>query len=104
MSETWDTFIFEPLGPNVRSQYGYIAGYVRTYHKRFRPGLAHDTFLVFYLEFSASEQFSINLQTKDISIQEAIAGAKLLSTHLKSLTYETNFDPFMIVFSMAAEI
>ena len=34
------------------------------------------------------------MQTKDISIQEAIAGAKLLSTHLKSLRYETIFDSF----------
>ena len=47
-----------------------------------------------YLVFSASEQFSIKLQTKDISIQEAIGGTKLLSTHLKSLRNETNFDSF----------
>ena len=37
--------------------------------------------------FFASEQFSINLQAKDITIQEAITGAKLLSTHLRSLRY-----------------
>ena len=34
--------------------------------------------------FSAAEQFSINLQAKDITIQEAIHGAELLVRHLKS--------------------
>ena len=38
-----------------------------------------------YLIFSASEQLSINLQSKDITIQEAIKGAILLSSYLNSI-------------------
>ena len=34
-----------------------------------------------YLIFSAAEQLSINLQAKDITIQEAVTGASLLTTH-----------------------
>ena len=35
-----------------------------------------------YTVFSAAEQFSVNLQAKDITVQEAIRGAKLLVSHL----------------------
>ena len=35
--------------------------------------------------FAAAEQFSTNLQSKDITIQEAIRGSELLISHLKSL-------------------
>lgn len=45
-----------------------------------------------YLLFSAVEQFSVNVQAKDITIQEAVNGAKLLATYLKSLRNETKFD------------
>lgn len=38
-----------------------------------------------YLVFSFAEQLSINLQAKDITIQEAVKGAELLTTHLRSL-------------------
>ena len=38
-----------------------------------------------YLIFSVAEQLSINLQSKDITIQEATKGATLLSSYLKSL-------------------
>lgn len=38
-----------------------------------------------YLLFSVTEQLSINLQAKNITIQEAVSGAKLLVSHLKSL-------------------
>ena len=44
--------------------------------------------------FSAAEQFSVNLQAKDITVQEAIRGAKLLVSHLKSLRTEAHFDVF----------
>ena len=47
-----------------------------------------------YLVFSAAEQLSVNLQAKDITIQEAINGAKLLTTHLKSLRNEARFNIF----------
>lgn len=43
--------------------------------------------------FSAAEQFSINLQAQDITIQEATRGAELLS-HLKSLRTEAQFNHF----------
>ena len=47
-----------------------------------------------YLVFSFSEQFSVNLQAKDTTIQEAVNGAKLLITHLKSLRNEDKFNVF----------
>ena len=37
-----------------------------------------------HLIFSTCEQFSINLQSVDITVQEAIRGAQLLVKHLKS--------------------
>ena len=46
------------------------------------------------LVFLAAEQLSINMQAKDITIQEAINGAKLLTTHFKSLRNEAKFDFF----------
>ena len=45
-----------------------------------------------HLIFSASEQFSTNLQAKDTSIQEATCGAGLLVTHYQSLRTESKFD------------
>ena len=47
-----------------------------------------------HLIFSASEQFSTNLQAKDTSIQEATRGANLLVTHYQSLRAEPKFDRF----------
>lgn len=47
-----------------------------------------------YLIFSAAEQLSINLQSKDITIQEAIRGATLLSSYLQSLRNEEKFNAF----------
>ena len=56
-----------------------------------------DTFFglkVAYLIFSTAEQLSTNLQAKDITVQEALHGAKLLVTHLRSLRSEAKFDTF----------
>ena len=56
-----------------------------------------DTFFALtlaYLVFSSAEQLSINLQEKDITIQETVRGAELLSTHLKSLRNESHFNHF----------
>lgn len=47
-----------------------------------------------YLIFSAAEQLSINLQAKDITIQEATTGASLLTAHLHSLRNEEKFNSF----------
>ena len=47
-----------------------------------------------YLVFSSAEQLSINLQAKDITVQEAVRGADLLTSHFKSLRNEDNFDRF----------
>ena len=47
-----------------------------------------------YLVFSATEQLSVNLQAKDITVQEAINGAKLLTTLLTSLRNEVRFNIF----------
>ena len=47
-----------------------------------------------HLIFSAAEQFSINLQAKNITVQEAIHGAELLVHHLKSNRTESKFDLF----------
>ncbi len=49
-----------------------------------------------HLIFSAAEQFSTNLQAKNITIQEATRGAKLLVSHLKSLRKEARFDIFYV--------
>ena len=46
------------------------------------------------LLFSASEQLSINLQAKDTTVQEAVHGAKLLVSHLKSLRTNAKFNAF----------
>ena len=47
-----------------------------------------------YTVYSAAEQFFVNLQVKNITVQEAIRGAKLLVSHLKSLRTEAHFDTF----------
>ena len=47
-----------------------------------------------HLVFSSSEQLSINLQSVDITIQEALNGAELLSSHLQSLRNDKHFDRF----------
>ena len=47
-----------------------------------------------YLLFSACDQLSINLQAKDMTVQEAVRGAKLLVTHLQSLRTDTKFNAF----------
>ena len=47
-----------------------------------------------YLVFSSAEQLSVNLQAVDITIQEALKGAELLITHLKSLRNDACFDRF----------
>ena len=41
--------------------------------------------------FSAAEQFSVNLQAKDFTVQEAIHGAQLLVCHLKPNRTESKF-------------
>ena len=47
-----------------------------------------------YLIFSAAEQVSINIQAKDITVQEAVRGAQLLKTHLSSMRNEAKFESF----------
>ena len=47
-----------------------------------------------YLIFSAAEQLSINIQAKDITVQEAVRGAQLLIKHLRSIRNESKFDNF----------
>ncbi len=47
-----------------------------------------------YLVYSSAEQLSTNLQAKDITIQEAVKKAKLLTSHLKSLRNKAKFDHF----------
>ena len=47
-----------------------------------------------YLEFSSAEQLSINLQSVDLTVQEALNGARLLRSHLESLCSEEHFDHF----------
>ena len=47
-----------------------------------------------YLIFSAAEQLSINIQAKDITVQEAVCGAQLLTAYLRSLRDESKFDSF----------
>lgn len=41
--------------------------------------------------FAPTEQFSTNLQAVDITVQEALRGAALLVSHLKSLRAETRY-------------
>ncbi|XP_065900823.1 zinc finger MYM-type protein 1-like [Dysidea avara] len=47
-----------------------------------------------YLIFSAAEQVSINIQAKDVTVQEAVRGAQLLITHLNSMRNEARFNSF----------
>lgn len=47
-----------------------------------------------HLIFSASEQFSTNLQAKDTLIHEATCGARLLVTHYQSLRAVAQFERF----------
>ena len=54
-----------------------------------------------HLIFSASEQFSINLQAKDTFIQEATRGANLLITHYQSLRAEPKLDRFYDVLELS---
>ena len=42
--------------------------------------------------FSAAEQLSISLQAKDYTVQDAVQGASLLSSHLRSLRNEQRFN------------
>ena len=46
------------------------------------------------LIFTASEQFSTNLQGKDTILSDATCGADLLVSHLKSLRNDCNFNRF----------
>ena len=48
------------------------------------------------LIFSTAGQLSTNLQAKDITVQEALHGAKLLVTHLRSLRSEASLIHFMM--------
>ena len=47
-----------------------------------------------YLIFCDAEQLSINIQAKDITVQEAVRGTRLLTTYLCSLRNEKKFDSF----------
>ena len=47
-----------------------------------------------YLLFSVSEQLSINLQAKNITVQEAVRGANLLVSHLQSLRTDAKYNAF----------
>ena len=44
-----------------------------------------------YLIFSAAEQLSINIQAKDITVQEVVHGVQLLITYLQSMRNEMKF-------------
>jgi len=44
--------------------------------------------------FSSCEQFSVNLQSVDITVQEALKGAQLFVKHLKSQQNQSKFDSF----------
>ena len=46
--------------------------------------------------FVPTKQFSTNLQAIDVKVQEALRGAVLLVSHLKSLRTETMYNCFMI--------
>ena len=45
-----------------------------------------------HLLFSTVEQFLVNVQAKDITIQAAVNGSHLRTTYLKSLRNEAKFD------------
>ena len=47
-----------------------------------------------FLLFGPAEQFSTNIQAVDITVQEAIKGASLLASHLKSLRTEAMYNRF----------
>ena len=47
-----------------------------------------------YQIFASTEQFSINLQEVDVTVQEVLSGAALLVFHLKSLRTETMYNCF----------
>ena len=47
-----------------------------------------------YRIFSAAEQFSINLQTKDTTVSEGITGAHLLKSHFTSMRSDASFARF----------
>ena len=47
-----------------------------------------------YLVFSSAEQLSINLQSVDLTVQEALNGSRLLRAHLQSLRNDQHFDRF----------
>ena len=44
-----------------------------------------------YLIFSATEQVSISIQAKDITVPEAVHGARLLIIYLSSMRNEAKF-------------
>ena len=44
--------------------------------------------------FSAAEQFTVNQQARNITVQETIRGAQLQGSRLKSLRTEAQFDAF----------
>ena len=47
-----------------------------------------------YLLFAPAEQFSTNVQSVDITVQEVVRGARFLVSHLKSLRTKTMFNRF----------
>ena len=47
-----------------------------------------------YLLFAPAERFSTNVRVVDITVQEAVRGARLLVSHLKSLRTQTMFNCF----------
>ena len=49
-----------------------------------------------YLIFAPAEQCSTNIQAIDITVQEAMKGAKVLVSHLDLLRKETLFDHFCL--------
>lgn len=48
-----------------------------------------------YLFFSSAEQLLINLQSVDVTVQDALNGARLLCTHLQTLRNDGHFDWFL---------
>lgn len=48
-----------------------------------------------YLVFSSAEQLSINLQSVDVTVQEALNGARLLRAHLQTLRNDGHFACFL---------
>ena len=47
-----------------------------------------------YLFFSSAEQLFANLQSVNLTVQEALNGARLLLTHLQTLGKDGHFDRF----------